>query len=132
MEQLPNAIEDIILGYKKGFEECEQRIHTALGTFLNIQASAFFVKDEIINVNGARDAYRAVENIIREAEFVITMILQEELTDKRIYRLRILQEALDHSMVQNVVLSSLEPFMDMHQYPPHHHHTESHIPPSLV
>ena len=131
MEQLPDEIEDLILEYKRDIENCESRIQEALRMFLNIQASGYYVRSEIINVRGACQAWRAVSKIIDEAQRVIDIIIDEEITPQQIKKLVVLQRALDDSMVHAVILESLEPFTESESNPTNYYHTEHNVPPIL-
>ena len=131
MEQLPNEIENLIILYKRDLEDCEARIQEALRMFLNIQSSGYYVRSEIINVRGACQAWRAVSKIIDEAQRIIDNIIDEEITPQHIQQLVVLQRTLDDSMVQTLILESLEPFIDSEEDAANNYHTEHNVPPIL-
>ena len=124
-------MEKIILDYKLEMEACEHRIEQAVTRFLDIQAAGYFVRSEIINVKGACRAWRAVCNIIEEAQQIIDKIMDDIIEESQVERLNYLQRALDHSMIRTVVLDSLKPFMEFQEDTPDYNSTQHDVPPIL-
>ena len=130
MEQVPNAIEDIILDYKKEFELLEVRQEDAIRYFFNIQATAHFVKHEYGHLRGPTFE-KMVDQLVAEAQFVLEIIMNEILTDHLLKRLRWLEDEINQYLVDNFLIS-IDPFDSVYENPPEHYHTEYNVPPGLL
>ena len=130
MEQVPNAIEDIILDYKKEFELLEVRQEDAQLHFCNIQASAHFVKNAYGCLHGAHFS-KMVDKIVEEAQFVVEIMMTEILTDHLMRRLQWLEDEINQYLVDNFLLS-MDPFDGVYDDPSENYHTEDNVPPRLV
>ena len=109
MESLPQELEELIFRYKKDFDDCEQRIHEALNVFLNIQGTAFYIKNEIQGKADLRITSQTIDFLLSLTRDLIDDILENTITTCKEHRLRMLQDSIESSLVRSVVYNNLEP-----------------------
>ena len=108
---LPKVIENLILEYKEDLEDCETRMHYAFRMFLNIQSSAYFLRNQITESRGSTPAWFAVCKILSSATLVIHSLL-EEFSHVKMDELFHIQNSLDNSIIHCIMLCSMEPFVN--------------------
>ena len=128
---LPKVIEDLILDYKEDMEDCETRMHYAFRMFLNIQASAHFLRNQITTLRETTPAWFAVCKILSTATAVMQSLL-EEFTHVKMEELFDLQNSIDNSIIHCIMLCSLEPLVHSVEDSASDNEAESHIPPPTL